>query len=147
MSLAEGQHNQFGDLPWTARAEMLIEQWILARPEVQGFLSTQQSEGTPERWMAVVDAIKKLERWAETPVRHFHDMAVFGEELLLSIRVGDWSNDAEPEQAANWARYWCQAVQQYTKAEGYRLNPVGDRRRHDHEADGAAGGFEWDRAA
>ena len=31
--LTEGQHNQFGDLPSTARIEMLMQQWLLARPE------------------------------------------------------------------------------------------------------------------
>lgn len=36
--LAEGAHNQFGDLPWTARKEMLIMQWLLARPEIKEFL-------------------------------------------------------------------------------------------------------------
>ena len=36
--LAEGAHNQYGDLPWTARVEMLIEQWLLARPEMREFL-------------------------------------------------------------------------------------------------------------
>ena len=36
--LAEGAHNQFGDLPWTARVEMLIQQWLLARPEIRDFL-------------------------------------------------------------------------------------------------------------
>ena len=28
--LSEGAHNQFGDLPSTARQEMLVQQWILA---------------------------------------------------------------------------------------------------------------------
>ena len=32
--LSEGAHNQFGDLPWTARCEMLMQQWIMARPEI-----------------------------------------------------------------------------------------------------------------
>ena len=31
--LSEGAHNQFGDLPSTARQEMLLQQWILARPD------------------------------------------------------------------------------------------------------------------
>ena len=35
--LAQGAHNQFGDLPWTARAEMLIEEWLLARSELAIF--------------------------------------------------------------------------------------------------------------
>src|SRR5262249_10063257 len=30
--LAEGANNQYRDLPWTARSEMLMEQWLLARP-------------------------------------------------------------------------------------------------------------------
>ncbi len=29
MILAEGANNQFGDLPWTARIEMLIQKWLL----------------------------------------------------------------------------------------------------------------------
>ena len=36
--LAQGAHNQFGDLPWTARVEMLIQKWLLARPEIREFL-------------------------------------------------------------------------------------------------------------
>ena len=36
--LAEGAHNQYGDLPWTARQEMLMQQWLLARPEMREFL-------------------------------------------------------------------------------------------------------------
>src|SRR5882724_6342810 len=36
--LAEGAHNQFGDLPWTARAEMLMQQWLLAQPQMREFL-------------------------------------------------------------------------------------------------------------
>ncbi len=114
--LAEGQHNQFGDLAWTARAEMLMQQWILARPEVHGFLSVQPSDGAPERWMDVVDAMKKLERWTKTPVCHFRDLAVLGEKLLLSIRVGDRGDNVEPEHAVNWARYWRPEVLRYLQA-------------------------------
>jgi hypothetical protein len=36
--LSEGAHNQFGDLPTTARIEMMMEQWILSQPEVREFL-------------------------------------------------------------------------------------------------------------
>ena len=39
--LTAGAHNQYGDLPWTARHEMLMQQWILARPEVREFLPTR----------------------------------------------------------------------------------------------------------
>jgi hypothetical protein len=39
-----------------------------------------------------------------TSALHFRDLAVFGEQLLLSIRFGAWTTVIEPEQAANWAR-------------------------------------------
>ena len=39
--LTQGAHNQYGDLPWTARHEMLMGQWILARPEMRDFLPTR----------------------------------------------------------------------------------------------------------
>ena len=39
--LTEGAHNQYGDLPWTARHEMLMYQWILSRREVREFLPTR----------------------------------------------------------------------------------------------------------
>ena len=49
-------------------------------------------------------------------MRYFRDLAVFGEQLLLSIRFGDWSNVFDRKQAANWARYWRQEVQWYIHA-------------------------------
>ena len=39
--LSQGAHNQFGDLPSTARIEMLMQQWLLARPEFREFLPTR----------------------------------------------------------------------------------------------------------
>src|SRR4051812_8118639 len=36
--LAEAMSNQFGDMPSQARGEMLIQQWLLARPEMREFL-------------------------------------------------------------------------------------------------------------
>ena len=32
--LSEGAHNQYGDLPWTARQEMLMQQWLLGAARV-----------------------------------------------------------------------------------------------------------------
>jgi hypothetical protein len=46
--LAEGAHGQFGDLPSTARQEMLIQQWIMARPEFREFLPTRIMVAYPE---------------------------------------------------------------------------------------------------
>src|SRR6266511_3064249 len=114
--LAQGAHNQFGDLPWTARVEMLTQQWLLARPEFREFLPTRIMVVYPEPWMDRVDAVKKMQGWTDTSVRHFRDLAVTGEPILLSIRFGNWSDVINRNSAANWARYWRQEVQWYIQA-------------------------------
>ncbi len=112
--LAEGAHNQYGDLPWTARGEMLTQQWMLARPEMREFLRGRHMVPYQEKWMGAVDAMKKLHGWTDTTISHFQELAVDGERLLLSIRFGDWSElDNIEEQARNWARYWKPEVQRY----------------------------------
>jgi hypothetical protein len=114
--LTEGSHNQYGDLPTTARQEMLMQEWILARPEMREFLPTRLMVAYAEPWMDRVDAMKKVQGWSETSVYHFHDLGVFGEQLLLAIRFGDWSKAFNGEQGANWARFWRAEAQGYLHA-------------------------------
>lgn len=114
--LAEGAHNQFGDLPWTARVEMLLEQWLLSRPELREFLRGRAMVPYREGWMGQVDTMKRLQGWTDVTVTHFNDLAVYGEQILLSIRYGDWSVVNDQEQARNWARYWRPEVQGYIYA-------------------------------
>lgn len=114
--LAQGAHNQFGDLPGTARQEMLIEQWLLARPEMREFLGGRVMVPYPEVWMDRVDAMKSLQGWSDVSVVHFRDLGVYGEQLLLSVRYGGWSVVNDPNQAANWARYWRPEIQAYLHA-------------------------------
>lgn len=116
MLLAEGAHNQFRDLPWTARVEMLIQQWLLARPEMREFLGGRAMVPYAEPWMGQVDSLKRLQGWSDTPVTHFHDLAVHGEQILLSIRYGDWSVVNDQDQARNWARDWRPEIQRYIHA-------------------------------
>ena len=112
--LAEGAHNQFGDLPWTARAEMLSMQWLLARPEMREFLRGRYMVPYQEVWMGAVDSMKKLQGWTDTTITHFHELALTGERILLSVRYGDWVDiNNTQEQAKNWARYWKPEVQRY----------------------------------
>ena len=111
--LSQGAHNQFGDLPSTARQEMLLQQWILARPEFREFLPTRIAVAYPEPWMDRVEAMKTLQGWTDTSVTHFYNLAVFGEQLLLSIRYGNWGSINEPPEAGNWARYWRAEMQGY----------------------------------
>jgi hypothetical protein len=114
--LSQGAHNQFGDLPSTARQEMLIQQYILARPEFREFLPTRNAVAYPETWMDRVEAMKHLQGWNDTSIIHFHNLAVFGEQILLGIRYGAWSGVNLPAQAANWARFWRAEIQGYIHA-------------------------------
>lgn len=114
--LSQGAHNQFGDLPSTARIEMLMQQWLLARPEFREFLPTRLMVAYPEPWMDRVDAMKRIQNWTDTSVVHFRSLAVFGEQILLSIRYGNWSDIYEPTSAFNWARFWRPQVQGYIHA-------------------------------
>jgi len=114
--LTEGGHNQYGELPWTARLEMLMMQWILARPEMREFIGGRPMVAYPEAWMDRVDTMKTLQGWTDTNITHFRDLGVFGEQVLLSIRFGAWSTIIQPKQAANWARYWRAEIQGYVHA-------------------------------
>jgi hypothetical protein len=86
--LAEGAHNQYGDLPSTARQEMLMQQWLLARFEMREFLGGRIMVPYPENWMDRVDAMKQLQAWTDVTVIYFRDLGVYGEQILLSIRFG-----------------------------------------------------------
>jgi hypothetical protein len=114
--LAQGAHNQYGDLPWTARVEMLVQQWLLARPEMRDFLQARAMVPYLEDWMPQVDTMKKLQGWTDTTITHFVELAIFGEQLLLSVRFGDWVDVNDAQQAANWARYWRPEIQSYIHA-------------------------------
>ncbi|MCI0643142.1 MAG: hypothetical protein L0Y72_31265 [Gemmataceae bacterium] len=116
--LTQGHHNQYGDLPWNARLEMLMQEWLLARPEMREFLTSRIMVAYPEPWMERVDTMKKLQGWSDTPVTHFRDLGVFGEQILLSARFGAWSTIHDSVHAANWARYWRPEIQGYIH--GYR---------------------------
>jgi hypothetical protein len=111
--LAEGAHNQFGDLPWTARVEMMVQQYMLARPEMREFLGGRVMVPYPEAWMGRVDTMKSLQGWTDVPILHFRNLAVYGEQILLSIRYGDWVDVIDQERARNWARFWRPEIEEY----------------------------------
>jgi hypothetical protein len=114
--LSQGAHNQFGDLSSTARVEMLLQQWLLARGEFREFLPTRIMVAYPEPWMDRVDAMKKLQGWTDTSVLHFRNLGIFGEQVLLAVRFGNWSDVQEPLQAFNWARFFRPQIQGYLHA-------------------------------
>jgi len=114
--LSEGAHNQFGDLPSTARIEMLMQQWLLARPEFREALPTRVMVAYPEPWMDRVDAMNRLQGWTDTSVLHFNRLAVSGEQILLSVRFTRWSEITDADMAALWARQFRDDVQAYIHA-------------------------------
>lgn len=114
--LAEGAHNQYGDLPWVARKEMLMMQWMLARPEMREFIGGRIMVPQKERWMDRVDGMKRLQGWSSTATTHFVDLAQTGERLLLSIRFASWSQIEKSEVALSWAIFWRDDIQRYAHA-------------------------------
>jgi hypothetical protein len=114
--LAQGAQNQFGDLPWTARVEMMLTQYMLARREIRDFLQSRAMVPYKEPWEAQVDSMKTLQGWTDVTVSHFRDLAVYGEQLLLSIRYGDWIAVNDEDSAKNWARYFRPEIQGYLHA-------------------------------
>lgn len=122
--LSEGAHNQYGDLPWTSRVEMLIQQYLLDLPEMREFLRSRTMVAYPEGWMGPQDAMKRLQGWSDVSSIHFSNLAIFGERLLLSIRYGNWIEINDPEEARVWVRYWQQEIQGYIHA--YRVTTGAD---------------------
>jgi hypothetical protein len=117
LQLAEGAHNQWGDMPSRARQEMMIQQWLLAQPPMREFLQSRAMMPYPEPWMGQVDAMKRLMGWTDVSIIHFNRLAVYGERILLSIRFGHWSDpNIVAQQAANWAIYWRSEIQGYIQA-------------------------------
>lgn len=112
--IAEGMHNQYGDLPTTARMEMLMQQWIFARAEFREFLPGRAAIPFTEPWMDRVASMNKLQGWTDTSPIHFDYLAKYGEQILLSIRFGDWSSQNRTRQdAAIWANYFRNQIQGY----------------------------------
>jgi hypothetical protein len=116
--LAEGAHNQFRELPWTARVEMLMQQWLLSRREMREFVGGRPAVPYAEEWMRTVDAMRRLMGWGDTSISNFHDLAITGEKIVLSIRFGDWSDTrvVTESDAAGWAVFWRPEIQRYIHA-------------------------------
>ncbi|SDK75945.1 hypothetical protein [Microbulbifer yueqingensis] len=114
--LAEGAHNQFGDLPSTARAEMMLAQWLMAQQPMREFLQSRAMVPYAEPWMGQVDAMHKLMGWSDASATYFARLANYGEMILLSIRYGNWASVNHPAQAENWLTYWRAEIQGYIEA-------------------------------
>lgn len=114
LQLASGNHNAYGNLTWTARHEMMVQQYILARPEMKEFLGGKPMIAYNEAWMDRVETMRVIQGWGDTSIVNFYELAVSGEQLLLSIRLGNWNDiNLTSDSAANWARSFRDRIQRY----------------------------------
>lgn len=111
--LTEGMHNQYNELSLTAKAEMMLEQWILSRKEIQEFLRGKAMVLYKEKWMGAVDSMKQLQGWPLTSIRFYYDLANNGEDLLLSIRLIPWNTIGTATDAKAWAVDNREIIQRY----------------------------------
>lgn len=115
--LAEGNHNAYGNLTWTARQEMMMQQYILSRTEMREFLGGRTMVPYPETWMDRVDNMRNIQGWSGAGVMSYYELATHGEQILLSIRYGNWSDiDLTGNNAANWAKEFRNSIQRYVHA-------------------------------
>lgn len=118
--LSQGTQNQYGEMAVAARAEFLVMQSILAEPQMREFLGGRPMTPYPEAWMDRVDSMKAIQGWGDTSIMHFNDLAVIGEQLVLTIRLGNWADpDVGRVEAGNWAQALRNAIQKYGAA--YRM--------------------------
>jgi hypothetical protein len=93
---------------------MLATQWILAQPEMHEFLGGPAMVPYEEPWMDRVDTMKTLRGWSDTSITDFFELAVQGEQILLSVRHGRWNESTRKrEGAGNGALTWPNSIQRY----------------------------------
>lgn len=118
--LAFGNHNAYGNLTWTARHEMLVQQYILARKEMKEFLGGKPMIAYNEEWMDRVETMRSIQGWGSASIISYYELAVCGEQILLSIRYGNWNDvNISSDSAANWAKAFRDRIQRYIHA--YRV--------------------------
>ncbi len=111
--IAEAAGNQAGELTMTARAEMMIEQYILSRGEIREFLGGRIMVPYDESWMDKVDTMKSIMGWPGASISYYHDLAEHGEKIILSIRWISWTQIDTRDLAKDWALLFRDSVQRY----------------------------------
>ena len=115
--LSQGSQNQYGEMAVAARAEFLVMQSILAEPQMREFLGGRPMTPYPELWMDRVDSMKAIQGWTDTSIMHFNDLATIGEQLVLTLRLGNWADPAVgAQEAASWAQAFRYGIQKYAAA-------------------------------
>jgi hypothetical protein len=92
---------------------MMMQQWLLARPEFREYLPRRAMVAYPEPWMHSVESMRKLQGWGDTNTYQFWQLATTGEQIVSSIRWSDWNSVNDPVNAANWAAFFRPEIQTY----------------------------------
>jgi hypothetical protein len=116
--LAEGNHNAYYNMTYTTRHEMLTMQYLLAQQEMQVFLG-----GRPmmpyEAHMGVLDTVKTIQGWDPVGTLHYYELANAGEQIVLSVRFGNWNDPTDmfnAPDAGNWAVAFRDLISTYINA-------------------------------
>jgi hypothetical protein len=120
--LAMGAGNTAPQLTFAARVETLMMQLMLAQPELRAFLRVRDMVPYDEDWQASVDAMIDLQGWQQPSTTQHNDCAKFGEQILLSIRLADWTVGDEAN-ARNWLRQNREAIRRFMYAQR-AISPV-----------------------
>jgi hypothetical protein len=113
--LAMGAGNAAQPMAFAARVETLMMQLMLAQPELRAFLRVREMVPYDEAWMGQVDAMKDLQDWQDHSITYYRDLAVYGERILLSVRLGDWTVGGE-DNSKHWARRFKHAIRRVIHA-------------------------------
>jgi hypothetical protein len=113
--LAMGAGNAAQPMAFAARVETLMMQLMLAQPELRAFLRVREMVPYDEGWMGQVDAMKDLQGWQDHSISYYRDLAVYGERILLSVRLGDWTVGGE-DNSKHWARRFKHAIRRVIHA-------------------------------
>ena len=63
--------------------------------------------------MHSVESMRKLQGWGDTNTYQFWQLATTGEQIVSSIRWGNWNSIDDPNNAANWAVFFRPEIQTY----------------------------------
>lgn len=126
--LAMGAHNQLWEVTRRIRRDMLVQQWILSRPEVTEFLRVPAMVDMREGWMSALAAYRDRKNQQSRSasrsgnygsvsgnssqsalvVQQFHRLACKSEIMVLGARWGGWSNE---DMVGKSAEGWLNEVQ------------------------------------
>lgn len=116
--LAEGNHNAYYNMTYTTRHEMLTMQYLLSQQEMQTFLG-----GRPmmpyETHIGVLDTVKTIQGWDPVGTLHYYELANAGEQIVLSIRFGNWNDPSSMFNATDagiWAIEFRDLISTYINA-------------------------------